>query len=44
MDELAQVVLLIVFAALVVNLVLHGWGGVGDWFRSKFLGHETRTA
>ena len=40
MDELAQVVLLIVLAALAVNLVLHGWSGVGAWFRAKFLGQQ----
>jgi hypothetical protein len=43
-DELAQLVLLILVAAIVVNLVTGGWPAVGAWFRSKFLGQQTAAA
>jgi hypothetical protein len=37
-EELARVLVGLLFAALVLALVTEGWSGVGRWLSSKFLG------
>jgi hypothetical protein len=38
LEQLARVLLLLGFVALVINLVQNGPSGVSAWFRAKFLG------
>jgi len=37
-EELAGLILLVIGAAVLVNLVEGGWAGVASWWRAKFLG------
>lgn len=38
MEELARVLLLLMAAALAINLVQAGPAGAKDWLRAKFIG------
>jgi hypothetical protein len=38
MEEVAKLLVLLVFIALFIQLVKHGPSGPKDWFEAKFLG------
>jgi hypothetical protein len=38
MEELSRLILLLLVAALVINLIKGGPGAVGEWWKAKFLG------
>lgn len=38
MESFARVLVGLLFAALVLQLIYHGWGGVRHWLSAKFLG------
>lgn len=42
MEEIAKLLVLLVFIALFIALVKEGPGGAARWWRAKFLGQATR--
>lgn len=44
MEEIAKIVVILVFIALFIQLVKHGPSGPSMWLRSKFLGQPPQGA